>query len=71
MCSQADDPTTYDAPTPVRPRTYVLSGDRPTIREAALARATDERVASVAVLTLADMISGAEAANAAAAVKGR
>ena len=29
MCSQADDPTQYDAPAPTRPRTYVLSAEKP------------------------------------------
>ena len=33
MCSAMDDPTTFDAPEPTRPRVYVLAGDAPTVPE--------------------------------------
>lgn len=53
MCSQLDDPTTYDAPEPVRPRTYRLSGDRPEPRR---------EPASVALAVLGTMIDEADEA---------
>lgn len=49
MCSAADDPTTYDAPTPQPPRRYVLSGDAPA-----------REPASVALAVLGEMLTDAE-----------
>ena len=49
MCSAHDDPTTYDPPTPTRPRTYVLSGDTPEPR------------GSVALAVIGEMLTEAEA----------
>jgi hypothetical protein len=47
VCSANDDPTTYTAPEPQRPRTYLLSGSVPPPRVAA----------SVALATLGTLIS--------------
>ena len=49
MCSSFDDPTQYDAPSPSRPRAYVLSGDAPS-----------EPKPSVALAVLGDLLDRAE-----------
>lgn len=58
MCSQGDDPTTYDVPeliaegvaNKVLPRRYVLSGSRPEPRHGG----------SIALATVGDMLDAAE-----------
>jgi hypothetical protein len=50
VCSANDDPSTYTAPTPTKPRTYLLSGSVPPARVGA----------SVALAVLGEMLSDAE-----------
>lgn len=61
MCSQMDDPSQYSAPEPVKPRTYVLSGDAAgaELRAAAL----EHRPASLALAVLGEMLTEAEQAE--------
>lgn len=51
MCSQGDDPTTYDAPEPQKPRAYVLSGSKRTFADPQ---------PSVALAVIGEMLNDAE-----------
>jgi hypothetical protein len=54
VCSANDDPTYFTAPTPTRPRTYVLSGARTVHVEAGTGRG------SIALAVLGEMLTEAE-----------
>lgn len=50
MCDASSDPTTYHAPMPQSPRTYRLSGSKP----------TPARYGSVALATIGEMLEEAD-----------